>query len=298
MHGIDLLKDQLNQSGLTDLLFDGSHRALAEISGSLVQVENPFLDELSIQQWIKGLISEAGSRLDLACPIAEVTLQTEFGLLRIHAVLGGECSQRTQISIRRHSIAKLSLSHLVASGSLNEEQVKLIRQIINSRENFVIVGGTGAGKTSLLKAMLEEVATDRIITIEDSPELNLSGNAVSLVTRANNHEGAGEITLGKLLREALRMRPDRIVIGEARGEELLLLLQALNTGHSGSGFTLHANSHEEVFSRMLTILSASQVEIEFASRLISTSISWVIELSRIGSTRKVISIRRLRDSHV
>jgi pilus assembly protein CpaF len=293
MQSIELLSEVLNQEGLTDLLFDGCQSALAEINGHLVQVANPFLDEESIQSWIKKLLSVYGARLDLARPIAEVTIPSEFGLLRIHAVLGGECSTRTQVSIRKHRTTNLMLCDLVTGATVNDSQLVLLNQIISSRENFVIVGGTGSGKTTLLKAMLEEVSEERIITIEDAPELQLNGNCVSLVTRSNNHEGVGEISLGALLREALRMRPDRIVIGEARGEELLVLLQALNTGHSGSGFTLHANSHSEVQSRMLTILSGSGISHDFAKQLISTSISWVIEMSRVTGERRILAIKRL-----
>ena len=296
MQNIELLSETLNKEGLTDLLFDGCEAALAEINGRLVKVENPFLDEESIQIWIKKLLSDWGARLDLAKPIAEVTIPTEFGLLRIHAVLGGECSTRTQISIRRHSITKLTLSDLVTRKTIDDSQLVLLKQIISSRDNFVIVGGTGSGKTTLLKALLEEVAQERIITIEDAPELDLGGNAVSLITRSNNHEGVGQISLGGLLRETLRMRPDRIVIGEARGEELSVLLQALNTGHSGSGFTLHANNYSEVQSRMLTILSGADVNHDFAKQLIRNSISWVIEVSRLNNARKVAAIKRMAET--
>jgi pilus assembly protein CpaF len=296
MQSIDLLSETLNKEGLTDLLFDGCGAALAEINGQLVKVDNPFLDEESIQIWIKKLLGDWGARLDLAKPIAEITIPTEFGLLRIHAVLGGECSTRTQISIRRHSITKLTLSNLTTRKTIDDSQLVVLKQIISSRENFIIVGGTGCGKTTLLKAMLEEVAQERIITIEDAPELDLGGNAVSLITRSNNHEGVGRISLGALLREALRMRPDRIVIGEARGEELLVLLQALNTGHSGSGFSLHANNHGEVQSRMLTILSGAGVNHDFAKQLIRNSISWVIEVSRDNDARKVVAIKRMAEA--
>jgi pilus assembly protein CpaF len=295
MQSIDLLSETLNKEGLTDLLFDGCGAALAEINGQLVKVDNPFLDEESIQIWIKKLLGDWGARLDLAKPIAEITIPTEFGLLRIHAVLGGECSTRTQISIRRHSITKLTLSNLTTRKTIDDSQLVVLKQIISSRENFLIVGGTGCGKTTLLKAMLEEVAQERIITIEDTPELDLGGNAVSLITRSNNHEGVGQILLGALLREALRMRPDRIVIGEARGEELLVLLQALNTGHSGSGFTLHARNLSEVQSRLLTILSGAGVNHDFAKQLIRNSISWVIEVSRDNDARKVVAIKRMAE---
>ncbi len=156
------------------------------------------------------------------------------------------------------------------------------------------MGGTGAGKTTLLRAILNEVSGERIITLEENFELALTGNAVALKTRESNHEGVGEITLSSLLRNALRMRPDRIVIGEARGEELVLLLQSLNTGHTGAGFSLHANSYQEAFLRMVGILNFAGVPKDLAKSLIASSIHWVIEVKREGSQRKVVAVERLK----
>jgi pilus assembly protein CpaF len=186
----------------------------------------------------------------------------------------------------------------VGKDSISEEQLNTLLEIVKSRENFVVIGGTGTGKTTLLKAMLVEASNERIITVEDSAELNLSGNSVGLITRSSNHEGIGQITLGHLVREALRMRPDRLIIGEARGEELLVLLQAINTGHNGSGFTLHANSVEDAWPRLLGILVGSGVNIDFAQLLVSSSITWVIEMKRVNGNRSVSAIQRLRPLNV
>jgi pilus assembly protein CpaF len=186
----------------------------------------------------------------------------------------------------------------VRNESIAEQQLNTLLEIVNSRENFVVIGGTGTGKTTLLKAMLEETSHERIITIEDAAELNLIGNSVGLTTRSSNHEGIGQVTLGHLVREALRMRPDRLVIGEARGEELLVLLQAINTGHNGSGFTLHANSVEDAWPRLLGILVGAGVSIEFAQLLIASSITWVIEVKRVSGKRVVSAIQRLRSLNV
>ena len=194
--------------------------------------------------------------------------------------------------------SNLSLRDLVRNESIAEQQLNTLLEIVNSRENFVIIGGTGTGKTTLLKAMLGETSHERIITIEDAAELNLGGNSVALITRSSNHEGIGQVTLGHLVREALRMRPDRLVIGEARGEELLVLLQAINTGHNGSGFTLHANSVEDAWPRLLGILVGAGVSIEFAQLLIASSITWVIEVKRVSGKRVVSGIQRLRSLNV
>ena len=283
---------------MTDVLLDGSVSAFTEREGTLEKVANPFSSEEEVTSWTKQLFRANGSRLDIAKPISEITLDSEFGLLRIHAVLQGECSKRTQVSIRRHKTASLTLQDLVQSSSITKEQRDLLIEIIKGKENFVIIGGTSSGKTTLLKAMLNEVIQERVITIEDAPELNLSGNAVSLTTRLANHEGAGEISISQLLREALRMRPDRLVIGEARGEELLVLLQAMNTGHSGAGFTLHANSVTDALPRMLAILAGVGVNPELGRLLVSSSVTWVIEVKRMGSNRAFTAIQRLAVGYV
>jgi len=293
MTSLALLEEIFVDSQITDILFDGHCSALVERAGELHEIAQPFESEKEVLHWVRNVMNSHGARLDIAKPISEVTVETSVGLLRIHAVLAGECSRRTQISIRRHAVSDSTLEDLVSAGSISKSHLQTLKQILKSRANFVVIGGTGSGKTTLLKSMLSEVSHERVITLEDSAELNLKGNGVSLITRENNHEGIGEITLGKLLREALRMRPDRLVIGEARGEELLLLLQAMNTGHSGSGFTLHANSVHDVIPRLLAILSSVGVSTELSKLLISSSLTWVIEVKRLGARREVTNVQKL-----
>jgi pilus assembly protein CpaF len=298
MSEINLLQDFLSDPRVTDVLFDGSFSVLIEKAGTLERLQNPFADEEEATAWIKHLLRANGSRLDIAKPISEISLDSEFGLLRVHAVLHGECSKRTQISIRRHQVASLTLQDMVTSSSITMNQLEQLSGIIQRKENFVIIGGTGSGKTTLLKAMLNQAFQERVITIEDAPELNLSGNAISLTTRLANQEGVGEISTAQLLREALRMRPDRLVVGEARGEELLVLLQAMNTGHSGTGFTLHANSVTDAMPRMLAILAGVGVKPELGRLLVSSAITWVIEVKRMDSRRSITAIHRLIGSDV
>jgi pilus assembly protein CpaF len=298
MSEINLLQSYLSDHRVTDVLIDGSVSTLVEREGRLEKIVNPFANEEELVSWTKQLLRTNGSRLDIAKPISEITLDSEFGLLRIHAVLQGECSKRTQVSIRRHQVASLTLQDLVKASSITEDQMNVLLTIIEAKENFVIIGGTGSGKTTLLKAMFAQALQERVITIEDAPELNLLGNAVSLTTRLANHEGVGEISIAQLLREALRMRPDRLVVGEARGEELLVLLQAMNTGHSGAGFTLHANSVTDALPRMLAILAGVGVNPELGRLLVASSITWAIEVKRVGSRRTVTAIERLVVSNV
>jgi pilus assembly protein CpaF len=293
VHEIEKLKPLLADESVTDILITSGSKTQVEVSGKLTEVEPLFESESELRAWVQALFSGCGGMLDLSQPLGEISVPTDFGLLRIHAVLAGECSFDTQVSIRRHPLQSLSLQELLAANSINLNQLQLIQAILQNKENFVIVGGTGAGKTTLLRAMLNEVSSERIVTLEENFELALAGNAVELKTRDNNHEGVGAITLTTLLRNALRMRPDRIVIGEARGEELLLLLQSLNTGHTGAGFSLHANSYKDAYLRMVGILNFAGVSNELAKALIANSIHWVIEVQREGGLRRVVAIERL-----
>jgi len=293
VHEIEKLKPLLADERVTDILITSSPKTQVEVSGKITEVESLFENESELRTWVQALFSSCGGRLDLSQPLGEVSVPTDFGLLRIHAVLAGECSFDTQVSIRRHPLQSLSLQELFAANSINLNQLQLIQTILLNRENFVIVGGTGAGKTTLLRAMLNEVSSERIVTLEENFELALAGNAVALKTRESNHEGVGAITLTTLLRNALRMRPDRIVIGEARGEELLLLLQSLNTGHTGAGFSLHANSYKDAYLRMVGILNFAGVSNELAKALIANSIHWIIEVKREDGLRRVVAIERL-----
>jgi len=182
MSELDAVKGFLEDPLVSDLLVDGHLSLQVERSGNLEMATNPFEDELEVVSWIRNLLKLHGSRLDIAKPISEATFESNYGLLRVHAVLGGECSKRTQISIRRHSISNLSLRDLVRNESIAEQQVNTLIEIVNSRENFVVIGGTGTGKTTLLKAMLEESSHERIVTIEDAAELNLSGALLFMPT--------------------------------------------------------------------------------------------------------------------
>ena len=293
MHEIEKLKPLLADERVTDILITSSSKTQVEISGRLTEVEPLFEDEHELRSWVQAVFRSCGGRLDLSQPLGEVSIPTDYGLLRIHAVLAGECSLDTQVSIRRHPPRSLSLQELLAANSINLNQLQLIQSILLNKENFVIVGGTGAGKTTLLRAMLNEVSSERIVTLEENFELALAGNAVALKTRDSNQEGVGAITLTTLLRNALRMRPDRIVIGEARGEELLLLLQSLNTGHTGAGFSLHANSYKDAYLRMVGILNFAGVSNKLAKALVANSIHWIIEVKREDGLRRLVAIERL-----
>jgi pilus assembly protein CpaF len=261
-------------------------------SGSgLKTAEKLSLTEAELSVLAKDLIELGGRRLDQANPFADVSLP---GGLRVHAVLKSACTDSTLVSIRLHSTKPLTLESLLTAGFATAAQAELIQEIAGSSQSFLITGATGTGKTTLLRAMLQ-VKDERVIAVEDVTEL--SGlNIICLQTKPKNIEGQGEITLEELVRQALRMRPDRICIGEVRGEELVPMLQALNTGHRGAT-TLHANSLEQVPERLLSIAAQQQINEATLSRLVTSAFDWVIALTNEQGVRKISGIGKFETNN-
>jgi pilus assembly protein CpaF len=255
-----------------------------DLGKGLESVNSLVLSESELSALAKELIELGGRRLDLANPFADVALP---GGLRVHAVLKSACSDSTQVSIRLHSPVSISLEELLSNGLATLSQSELIQEIVSSRSSFLITGATGTGKTTLLRAMLSKTS-ERVIAVEDVTEL-IGSNLVCLQSRPNNIEGAGQITLQDLVRQALRMRPDRICIGEVRGEELVPMLQALNTGHRGAT-TLHANSLAQVPERLLSIATQQGISESTLSRLVASAFEWVISLGVNNGVRRITGI--------
>lgn len=242
------------------------------------------LSELQLEQLARDLVELGGRRLDQANPFADVSLP---GGLRVHAVLKSSCSEQTLITIRLHKNISQSLDQLLIQGFATNLQRELILEIANSGSSFLITGATGTGKTTLLRSMLA-YSNERVIACEDVTELS-GQNIICLQSRLKNIESAGEITLEDLVRQALRMRPDRLCIGEVRGPELLPMLQALNTGHRGAT-TLHANSLAQVPERLISISSAQQIPRQVLNRLVLSAFDWVISLGIVDGARSVTGI--------
>jgi pilus assembly protein CpaF len=230
------------------------------------------------------LIQLGGRRLDHANPFADVSLP---GGLRVHAALKSGCSTQTLISIRLHQVNSISLGQLLVPSFSSIVQQTQIREIAVSGESFLIAGPTGSGKTTLLRAMLSETS-ERIIAVEDITELT-SKNIICLQSRSRNVEGQGEIGLEQLVRESLRMRPDRLVVGEVRGSELIAMLQALNTGHRGAT-TIHANNLTQVPERLSTIKSDLAISDLSFSKMVAAAFDWVIALEVKAGKRRVSGI--------
>ena len=279
----DWLLELIDNEHVTDILLSES-QSLADYGDGLVELTDFQVSESELSAIARELIELGGRRLDLANPFADVCLP---GGLRVHAVLKSGCSSKTLLSIRLHQAKTITLSELFDSLSASPLQQTIIQEIVDSGESFLISGPTGSGKTTLLRAMLSG-ATERVIAVEDVTEL-AGKNIVCLQSRSINVEGQGKITLEQLVREALRMRPDRIVVGEVRGLELMAMLQALNTGHRGAT-TIHANNLLQVPERLSTIKADLAISDTAFFKMIAAAFDWVIALEAKAGTRSVSGI--------
>lgn len=286
----DALLELIDDPAVTDICLS-SGRTLVDSGSGLKTAEKLALTESELSMLAKDLIELGGRRLDQANPFADVSLP---GGLRVHAVLKSACTDSTLLSIRLHSTNPMTLESLLNGGFATSAQSELIQEIAGSRQSFLISGATGTGKTTLLRAMLQE-KDERVLAVEDVSEL-FGANIICLQTKPKNIEGQGEITLEDLVRQALRMRPDRICIGEVRGEELVPMLQALNTGHRGAT-TLHANSLEQVPERLLSIAAQQQINETTLSRLVASAFDWVIALSVEQGARRISGIGKFEVSN-
>jgi pilus assembly protein CpaF len=246
--GLGPLEEIVGLSGITDVLVNGPGTVYIDRGNGLEAADVRLPDAVAVRQLAQRLAALGGRRLDHASPWVDARLP---GGIRLHAVLDPIARPGPVISLRVPATANAGLDDLERRGMLTAAGGRLVRQIVAARVAYVISGGTGAGKTTLLSALLAACPpAERLVVVEDSSELRpLHAHVVALEARPANVEGAGRVTMRELVRQALRMRPDRLVVGEVRGEEVVELLAALNTGHEGGCGTLHANSVEDVPAR-------------------------------------------------
>ena len=253
----------------------------------------PFANSQAIRDFAVRLCSQLGRRLDDACPIADAS--TVEGV-RVHAVIAPLVPQGAAISIRLPDAVAPSLESLAKNGMFPSKWMPLLEGFVERKASVLVTGGTGAGKTTLLKAMLMRCALgERIITVEEVRELGMldHDNRVSLVTRDANMEGKGAIGLSQLICATLRMRPDRIVVGECRGGEIVDLLRALNSGHRGGMTTLHANQVAAVPSRLVALGLLAGLNPQATSALAQDAFDVVLHVGRVGGRRRITQIGRL-----
>jgi len=247
--GAGPLEPLLHQPGVTDVLVNGPDQVFLDRGQGLEPAAVSFASDAEVRALAQRLAASVGRRLDDGSPFVDARLPDGC---RVHAVLGTVARPGTCLSLRVPAARALSLADFVASGAMSERAAALLTRLVEARVAFLVTGGTGSGKTTLLGALLARVPpTDRIVVVEDSRELEPAHpHVVRLEGRPPNAEGVGAITLSDLVRQSLRMRPDRLVVGEVRGGELVDLLRALNTGHEGGCGTVHANSAEDVPARL------------------------------------------------
>lgn len=287
--GAGPLDPLLSISGVTDVLVNGPDRVYIDRGAGLELTEVTFADDADVRRLALRLAAGVGRRLDEGSPFVDARLADGT---RVHAVLGTLADPGTCLSLRVPGRRRFSLDAWVANGSLTPPGAAFLRRMIESKLAFLISGGTGSGKTTLLAALLALVPADeRIVVVEDSRELNPDHpHVVRLEGRPPNAEGAGVVTLTDLVRQALRMRPDRVVLGEVRGAELCDLLAALNTGHEGGCGTLHANSAADVPARLEALAALGGMSREALHAQVAAALNVVVHVRREGGRRRVAEV--------
>jgi len=286
-NGAGILQPLIETPGVTDILVNGIEPVWWDRGAGLEQTDIAFPSEEDVRKYAQRLAATSGRRLDTAAPMVDAQLPDGT---RFHCVLTPIANGGTTISLRIPSRTRFSVDSLLTAGSISPELHDLLIAIIRSRLSFLISGGTGTGKTTVLGALLAQVdPRHRIVIVEDSAELNPHHvHVIRMQSRLPNIEGAGAITLRDLVRTSLRMRPDRIVVGEVRGAEVIELLSALNTGHEGGCGTVHANSPTDVPARLEALGLTAGLDRLALHALMGAGLDAVIHLNRLPNNRRIV----------
>ncbi len=288
LQGLGPLQYLVQDETVTDILVNGTTQVWVDGAQGLQQVQERFTHDSEVRALAVRLVAAGGRRLDDGNPCVDV----RFGPFRVHAVLPPLSTTGTLLSIRIRRSAGFTLAELEASGSLAPEFAAILRSVVRSRLNFLVSGGTGTGKTTLLSTLLGlSAGTERLVLVEDSAELEPDHpHAVGLQSRHGNLEGSGIVGLDELVRQALRMRPDRLVVGECRGSEVRELLTAMNTGHDGAGGTIHANSAASVPARLTALGALAGMGNSALALQAASALDVVIHLTRSAAGRRVTEV--------
>jgi len=293
--GLGPIEPLLKDPTITDILINGHSNIFIERYGVLERTAVRFKDERHLLRIIQKIVSAIGRRIDESSPMVDARLADGS---RVNAIVAPLAIDGASMSIRKFARVPISMDRLVEIGSVPEPVAEVLMAIVKARRNVLISGGTGSGKTTMLNAMSASIDhRERIVTIEDSAELQMQQeHVVRLETRPPNIEGKGEVGQRDLVKNALRMRPDRIIVGEVRAGEAFDMLQAMNTGHDGSMTTVHANSPRDALSRIEQMIGMSGIDIpaRSARAQIASAINVVIQLSRLSDgRRKLLSLAEL-----
>ena len=293
IRGFGLLDSIISDDSITEVMINGPEKIFIEKKGRLTRLDKKFESQRKLEDVIQRIVGLAGREVNQANPICDTRLPDGS---RVNVVLPPIALCGPTITIRKFSKEPMTINKLIEYGSITQEIADKLELLVKAKYNIFISGGTGSGKTTFLNALSNFIPKDeRIITIEDSAELQIAGidNLVSLETRNANASGAGQITIRDLIKSSLRMRPERIIVGECRGGEALDMLQAMNTGHDGSLSTGHANSTEDMLSRLETMVlqGADGLPIEAIKQQIASAVDIIIHLSRLrDKSRKTMAI--------
>jgi pilus assembly protein CpaF len=295
LFGLGPLEQLLADTTISDILVNSPYNIFIERRGKLERTNVEFKDNEHLMRVIERIVSSVGRRIDESSPMVDARLKDGS---RVNAIIPPLSLDGPVLSIRRFGAEPLRMPRLIDGQALTADMASMFDMCVNSRLNILISGGTGAGKTTLLNALSAYIpVNERIVTIEDSAELQLQQpHVVRLETRPPNIEGKGEVTQRDLVRNALRMRPDRIVIGEVRGGEAIDMLQAMNTGHDGSLTTVHANSPRDALSRLETMIQMTGMRLSDRAmrQQIASAINMVVQVARLSDgTRRVTSISEI-----
>ena len=289
---LDVLQELIEDETVTEIMVNGPDSIFIERGGKLTKWHKRFTDRQKLEDVIQQIVGKCNRVVNESSPIVDARLQNGA---RVNAVIYPVALDGPILTIRRFPDKPITMEKLIELGSITSECAEFLRKLVEARYSIVIGGGTGSGKTTFLGALSEYIPKDeRIITIEDNAELKLQGisNLVRLEAKASNGNGGSAISIRDLIKSALRMRPDRIVVGEVRGEEAVDMIQALNTGHDGSLSTGHANSSRDMLSRLETmVLMGIDLPLEAVRRQIASGVDILIHLGRMrDKSRKVLEI--------
>lgn len=293
---LDILQDLIEDDEITEIMVNGTENIFYERDGRIFRSDRRFLSEDRLLDVIQQIVSDTNRYVNEASPIADARLKDGS---RVNVVLKPVAVNGPIMTIRKFPSEAITMKELISIGSISEEAAHFIKKLVNAKYNIFVSGGTGAGKTTFLNAMSDYIPKDeRIITIEDNAELQIRGveNLVKLEARNANLEGEGAVTIRDLIRSALRMRPDRIIVGEVRGEETVdMIASAMLNGHSGSMSTGHANNPADMLNRLETMMMMGiDLPLQAIQRQISSALDIIIHLGRLrDKTRKVLQIEEV-----
>lgn len=290
--GLGPLEPLLADPDITEIMVNGHDRVYVEIRGKIEATDIKFRDNNHVMNVINRIVSSVGRRIDESSPMVDARLADGS---RVNAVIPPVSLSGPTITIRKFSKQPLGVSDLIRFSSVSPQMMAFLEACVKARMNIIVSGGTGSGKTTLLSVLSGYIPeNERIVTIEDAAELRLQQrHVITLESRPANIEGAGQITIRDLVRNALRMRPDRIVVGEVRSGETLDMLQAMNTGHDGSLTTAHANSPRDLMSRLETmvLMSGMDMPIQAIREQVSSALNLIVHQARMrDGSRKIVSI--------